>query len=101
MAQQASGAPGILGGHHGGLSQCLGGAGREIPQVAERRGDDVQGAPGRAGPPPCGPAHGRCCLIFPSSVALGTAPMTVSTCCPFLKNRMLGMDRTLKRMAVR
>ena len=52
MAQQASGAPGILGGHHGDLSQGVGGAGGEIPQVAERRGDDVQGASRHAPPPP-------------------------------------------------
>src|SRR5919108_4318032 len=101
MAQQASGAPRVFGGDHGGLSQGLGGAGREISQIAERRGDDVQGSPGRPAPPPCGPAYARCCLIFPSSVALGTAPITVSTCCPFLKNRMLGIERTLNRMAVR
>src|SRR5215208_5791395 len=46
-------------------------------------------------------AQARCCLIFPSSVALGTEPITVSTCCPFLKNRMLGIERTLNRIAVR
>src|SRR5918995_116696 len=52
--------------------------------------------------PPLRPStYPRCCLIFPSSVALGTAPTTVSTCCPFLKNRMLGIERTLNRIAVR
>src|SRR5262245_11342935 len=42
----------------------------------------------------------RCCLILPSRVALGTFPMTVSTCFPPLKKRMLGMERTLNRIAV-
>jgi hypothetical protein len=46
-------------------------------------------------------SYPRCCLIFPSRVAFGTAPTTVSTCCPFLKNRMLGIERTLNRIAVR
>jgi hypothetical protein len=52
-------------------------------------------------PFPSFPSYPRCCLIFPSRVAFGTAPTTVSTCCPFLKNRMLGIERTLNRIAVR
>src|SRR5690606_23310472 len=42
----------------------------------------------------------RCSWIFRSRCAFGTAPTTVSTCRPSLKNRMLGIDRTLNRAAV-
>jgi hypothetical protein len=34
-----------------------------------------------------------CSLIFASRKGFGTAPITVSTCFPSLKKRMLGMER--------
>jgi len=40
-------------------------------------------------------------LIFASMTGFGTAPTTVSTCLPSLKNRMLGIDRTLYFIDVR
>ncbi len=44
--------------------------------------------------------HPRCCSIFSTMCSFGTTPTTVSTCWPFLKKRMLGIERTLKRTAV-
>src|SRR5919112_3990220 len=122
MTQKAAGSAGILRGHHRYRSQELRSAAGEVTQIAERSRDNVEGTGfhqafrfiggrkrrrGRRGARPyLRPLrllrlYTRCCLILPSSVALGTAPMTVSTCCPFLKKRMLGIERTLKRIAVR
>jgi len=39
-------------------------------------------------------------LNFASSIDFGTAPTTVSTTFPFLKNRICGIERMLKRIAV-
>src|SRR5687768_20996 len=46
------------------------------------------------------PSRYACSANFRSRCDFGTAPTTVSTCFPSLKNRMLGMDRTLNRIAV-
>src|SRR5258708_39518637 len=48
-----------------------------------------------------GGCYDRCCWIFCSKTGFGYAPTTVSTWRPSLKNRILGIERTLKRIAVR
>src|SRR3989442_6161 len=48
-----------------------------------------------------GGCYDRCCSIFCSNTGFGYAPTNVSTWRPSLKNRILGIERTLKRIAVR
>src|SRR5205814_5750639 len=50
--------------------------------------------------PSPGGCYDRCCWIFCSNIGFGYAPTSVSTCRPSLKNRILGIERTLKRIAV-
>src|SRR5436190_1808754 len=47
-----------------------------------------------------GGCYDRCCWIFCSNTGFGYAPTSVSTCRPSLKNRILGIERTLMRIAV-
>src|SRR5882672_9078908 len=47
-----------------------------------------------------GGSYERCCSIFCSNARDGNAPTSVSTWSPSLKNRILGIERTLKRIAV-
>ena len=44
--------------------------------------------------------HPRCCSIFSTRCGFRTTPTAVSTCLPSLKKRMLGIERTAKRIAV-
>src|SRR5574338_1056235 len=86
VGQKTAGTTGVLGSHHANKPEDLGRARGEVPEIAQRRRDDVQRG-----------AHPRCFLIRSSRVAFGTAPTTVSTWRPSRKKRMLGMERTLKR----
>src|SRR2546429_142655 len=45
-----------------------------------------------------GGCYDKCCWIFCSKTGFGYAPTSVSTCRPSLKNRILGIERTLKRV---
>ena len=90
MSQQPARAARVFGRDHRHLPQAIRRPWTQVGQIAYRSGDHIQ----RSG-------QVKCCLILLSSVALGTAPITVSTCRPFRKKRMLGMDRTLNRIAVR
>src|SRR5437764_14235170 len=70
---------------------------REVRE-ANRRVHQASGA--RAHGPSPGGCYDRCCWIFCSNIGFGYAPTSVSTCRPSLKNRILGIERTLKRIAV-
>jgi hypothetical protein len=89
-----------------------------VAAAGRRRGPerDRAAGPGRRGqqaggagcPTPLRSGHGarpavrqlRCSWIFRSRSAFGTAPTTVSTCLPSLKNRMLGIERMLYFMEI-
>lgn len=44
MCQQPPGSAGILGGNDGDRPEHLGGAGGQVPEIAERSGDDEKGS---------------------------------------------------------